>query len=254
MIWIDIVCLVCVIVFALLGLWRGLFKSLFRLCAWIGGIIGAYAAQDLLAETISTNLQLSGFTVKLVCICIGFIVPFLGFIFVGHMTNKAVSGTAISKVNRILGTILGIIKAYLACFVFLSILHLLPVTGGLKDARNNSVSYSVYKFSLEVMGFSSKEIDLIGVAEKKATEISKEITNKAVEKAKEEVTQATEEIKKKAEEEAKKVIDEGAPKSVEEAKAKVQEKIKKHRKKKHVADTEGDEIEYNSEKDIPIDE
>ena len=75
MTWIDIVCLVCIVLFALLGFWKGLLKSIFRLCAWAGGIFGAYVAQGLLAETIATNLELSGFTVKLVCICLGFIVP-----------------------------------------------------------------------------------------------------------------------------------------------------------------------------------
>lgn len=254
MIWIDIVCLVCVLIFILVGLRRGLLKSVFRLCAWVAGIIGAYFSQDLLAETIATNLETNGFTVRLVCICIGFLIPFLIFLFAAHLTKKAVEGTSISRVDRILGAILGIVKAYVVCFIFLSVMHILPVSGDLREARNNSVSYSVYKFSLEAMGFSSKEIDLIDVAEKKASALSKEITNKAVEKAKEEVNQATEEIKNKAEEEAKKVLDEGVKKNVEEAKAKVQEKIKKPRKKKHVPDIEGDEIEYNSEKDIPIDE
>ena len=247
MTWIDIVCLVCIVLFALLGLWKGLLKSIFRLCAWAAGIFGAYISQNLLADTIATNLELSGFTVKLVCICIGFLVPFLAFIFIGRIANKAVSGTAVSKVNRSLGALLGAIKGYIICFVFLSILHILPVTGGLKDVRNGSASDSVYKFNLEAMGFSSEEIDLVGVAEKKATEFSKELTDKAVEKAKESATQAAEAVKDS--------IAEAATAAAAAAADSAKSKAKKVKKKaKRVVDEEGDDIEYNSELEIPIDE
>ena len=139
MTWIDIVCLACIVLFTLLGLWKGMLKSIFRLCAWAGGIFGAYVAQGLLANTIATNLELSPFSVRLVCICIGFLVPFLAFLFMGRLANKAVAGTAVSKLNRGLGAFLGAIKAYVVCFVFLSILHILPVTGSFKDSRDNSM-------------------------------------------------------------------------------------------------------------------
>ena len=78
---------------------------------------------------------------------------------------------------------------------FLIILHIIPVSGGLKDTRNDATAYSFYKFNLELLGFSSEEPDLIGIAEKKATELSKEITDKAVEKVKETTTQAAEQAK-----------------------------------------------------------
>lgn len=207
MIWIDIVCLVCVAIFTLIGIWRGILRSIFKFLAWAGALVGAYLAQSLLAETIATNLELSGFTVKLVCICIGFLIPFLAFSFVGHVVHKAISDTAVNGVNRAFGALLGLLKAVLICFVFLSILHILPVSGGLKDARNESVSYALYKGSLEMMGFSSEEIDLVGVAEKKAEELSKEITDKAVEKAKDAAAQAAEEAKEKAAESAKQAIE-----------------------------------------------
>lgn len=183
MVWIDIVCLVCVLIFAGIGIWKGLLKSIFHLAAWVLAIAGAYFAQDLLSDFIASNLELSGFTVTLVCICIGFLVPFLTLSFVGHIVHKAVSDSSISKVNRILGALLGALKASIICFVFLSILHVLPVSGNLKDARNSSTSYAMYKWGLEAMGFSSDEIDIVDMAEKKANELTKEIADKAMEKA-----------------------------------------------------------------------
>lgn len=185
MVWIDVVCLICIIIFAAIGVWKGLLKSIFHLCAWIFAILGAYFAQDLLSGVIARNFEAGRFAITLICICIGFLVPFLAFSFIGHIVHKAVSNSSISKVNRILGALLGVIKASVICFVFLSILHILPITGTLKENRNSSFSYSAYRFSLEAMGFSSEEVDLAGIAEKKANELSQEIADKATETVKE---------------------------------------------------------------------
>ena len=70
-------------------------------------------------------------------------------------------------------------KASLICFILLTILHLLPVEGNLKNTRNNAVSYSVYKSSLEAMGYSSDEVNLRQMAKEKASELTKTITDKA---------------------------------------------------------------------------
>ena len=196
--WIDIFCLVCVLIFTLLGVWRGFLKDLFRLIAWAAALAGAYFAQDLLADTISSNLDISGFTVSLVCVCLGFLIPFISLFMIGHFVEKFISNTSVGKVNRIFGGILGACKGWVICFIFLTILHILPVTGGLRETRNDAFMYSFYKFNLELLGFSSEEPDLVGMAEKKATELSKEITDKAVEKVKETTTQATEQAKEAA--------------------------------------------------------
>lgn len=247
MIWIDIVCIAVILILALLGIWRGLLKSIFRLLAWIGALVGAYFSQDLIGETIASLFDINGFMVKLVCICIGFLVPFLILSLVGIALHKFVSSTSISKANRILGGILGALKGCLICFVFLSILHILPVSGVLREARNNSVSYSAYKFSLETMGFSSEEIDLVKVAEEKASKLTKEITDKAVEKATESASQAAKD--------ATDAAAEAAQKAAEDAKQAAKETAKKAKKKyKRIVDEEGDEIEYESNADIPIDE
>ncbi len=196
--WINIVCIVCILILTLIGVWRGFLKDLFRLIAWAAALAGAYFANDLLAETISSNLEISGFTVTLVCICLGFLIPFISLFMIGHFVQKAVADTPVGKVNRIFGGILGACKGWVVCFIFLTILHILPVTGGLRETRNDAFIYSFYKFNLELLGFSSEEPDLIGIAEKKATELSKEITDKAVEKVKETTSQAAEQAKEAA--------------------------------------------------------
>ena len=226
--WIDIFCLVCILILTLIGIWRGFLKDVFRLVAWAAALAGAYFAQDLLADTIATNLAISGFTVKLVSICIGFLVPFVLLFMIGHFVQKSIANTSAGKLNRILGGILGASKAWVICFMFLSILHILPVSGGLKETRNDAIAYNFYKFNLEVLGFSSDEVDLVGFAEKKASEFSKEITDKAVEKVKETTTQAAEQAKDAAVQAAEDVKDaavNAAKETTDKAVSTVKEKV-----------------------------
>ena len=207
MVWIDIVCCVIIVLLALLGLWRGFLKSIFKLCAWIAALLGAYFATGFIGDFIASNLEISGLTVKIICICVGFLVPFLLFSFIGHILNNAVKDSAISGVNRLLGAVFGVAKALIICFLFLSVIHLIPASGDLKQARNDAISYSAYKWSLEVMGFSSEEIDIIDMAEKKATEMA----DSAVEASKE----AVEKDAAKAVDNAKQAAKDAAIKAVE---------------------------------------
>ena len=177
--WIDITCSACLLVFGALGLWRGLLGSVFRFCAWVSAIFGAYFAQSLFGDFFVRNFAFGDFASHLICTCIGFLVPFLLFTFIGHLVGDSIKNTIVGKTNRILGLLFGLIKAVLICFVLLTILHLLPVEGNLKNLRNDAISYSIYKSSLETMGYSSDEVNLRKMAKEKASELTKTITDKA---------------------------------------------------------------------------
>lgn len=207
MVWIDIVCCVIIAIFALLGLWHGLLKSIFKLVAWVAGLLGAYFAKDVIGNFIATNLEIDGLTVKIICVCVGFLVPFLLFSFIGHFLHNIVKDSAISGVNRLLGAGLGVVKALILCFLFLTIIHLIPASGGLRDARNSALSYSAYRWSLETMGISSEEVDIIDMAEKKATEMADSAVDAAKEAAEKEAEKAVENAKKAAKDAAVNAIE-----------------------------------------------
>ena len=207
MVWIDIVCCVIIAVLALLGLWRGFLKSVFKLCAWVAALLGAYFAIDIIGDFVASNLDISGFTVKIICICIGFLVPFLVFSFVGHVVNKAVKESAVSGANRVLGAVFGVLKALIICFLFLTVIHLIPASGGLKESRNSAVSYSVYKWTLETIGFSSEEIDIIDMAEKKASEMADSAVEASKEAIEKEASKAVDNAKKAAKDAAIKAVE-----------------------------------------------
>ncbi|MBO5531447.1 MAG: CvpA family protein [Fibrobacter sp.] len=220
---IDIICLVIILLFTLLGLWHGLLRGIFRLLAWAAAIAGAYFANSLLSEKVAEFLETSDFSATLVCICIGFLVPFLGFLFISHIINKSISGTAAGKADRILGGVFGAIKAILICFVILTILHILPFGGVLHEKRDNALAYSTYKCALKLFGYSTEPVDLVGVAERKASEFTKSLTDRAAEKANEVAKEATE----KASEAAKDAIKEATDKAAESAKEAAKDVIEK---------------------------
>lgn len=222
---IDIVCLIIILFLMLLGLWHGFFRGIFRLIAWAAGIVGAYFACDLLSDFVSSTLQASAFSTKLVCMCIGFLVPFLLFLFVGRFLQHITENTTVGKADRILGGIFGVIKALLICFVLLTILHLFPFGGIIPETRDTAFAYDAYKASLELMGYSSKPVNLLDVAEKKANEITKSITDKAAEKANEVVNDVAEKASEKATEVVKETAKDAADKAAEVAKESVKDAV-----------------------------
>jgi membrane protein required for colicin V production len=151
------------------------------------------------------------------------LVPFLGFLFISHVINKSISGTAAGKADRILGGFFGAIKAILICFVLLTILHILPFGGVLHEKRDNALAYSTYKCALKLFGYSTEPVDLVGVAERKASEFTKSLTDRAAEKANEVAKEATE----KATEAAKDAIKEASDKAAESAKEAAKDVIEK---------------------------
>lgn len=214
---IDIICLVIILLFTLLGLWHGLLRGIFRLLAWAAAIAGAYFANSFLSEYVAEFLETNSFSATLVCICIGFLVPFLGFLFISHVINKSISGTAAGKADRILGGVFGAIKAILICFVILTILHILPFGGVIHEKRDNALAYSTYKCALKLFGYSTEPIDLVGVAERKASELTKTLTDRAAEKATEAAKDAIKEATDKAAESAKNAAKGALDKATEKA-------------------------------------
>lgn len=212
---IDIICLVIILIFTLIGIWHGFLRGIFRLLAWAAAIAGAYFASSLLSETISETLQTSPFSTALVCYCIGFIVPFLTLLFISHLVNKAITGSVAGRADRILGGVFGVIKAILICFVIMTILHILPFNGVVSETRNDSVAYSAYKGCLEAMGYSSEPLDLVGVAERKASEFTKNMANKATEKATEAAQEKVNEMMKEASEKAVNASNETIQKTID---------------------------------------
>jgi len=209
---IDIVCVVFMVLLTLLGLWHGLLRGIFRLAAWAAALAGAYFANKFFADTVA-GFGFSDFSSSVVCVCMGFLIPFLVLLFVSHMINRAVSDTVVGKVDRVLGALFGLVKAILILFVILTIFHVMPFGGVVQETRNDATSYAIYKSTLEAMGYSSEPVDLVGAAERKASEFTENLVNKASDKASEAANEVVNEAVKKA----SKAASEAASKTAREA-------------------------------------
>jgi len=227
---IDIVCLVFMVLLTLLGLWHGLLRGIFRLAAWVAAIAGAYFTNKFFADTV-VDFGFSDFSSSVICVCVGFLVPFLALLFVSHLINNAVSDTVVGKVDRVLGALFGLIKAILILFVIMTIFHVMPFGGFVEETRNDAVAYSIYKSTLESLGYSSEPVDLVGAAERKASEFTENLVNKASDKAgevaKETVDKATEAAKASAEKAARESAKAAAAAAKEKAAAAIKDAAEK---------------------------
>ena len=182
--WIDIASLVIILSFALVGLYRGFLRSVFRVVAWLVGIAGAYFSHLFLSDFVIENFDMSSLAVKPICLIIGFVVPFTLAQLAGHFLHTAVSHTIISKPNRLFGACFGALKGAIVCFILLTIIHFLPLKDGdFNDMRNEAVDYDTYKSSLEFMGYPTERKEIIKKAEKKAEAFADKVSDKAMDGA-----------------------------------------------------------------------
>lgn len=216
--WLDIICATILLAMALMGLYRGLLRSIFRVLAWVLGLAGAYCSHLFLSDFVIENFDVSPIMVKPICLIIGFVVPFALAQLAGFFLHSAVKHTIISKPNRILGALFGALKACVILFVILTIVHFLPLKEGtLFEIRETAVSYDLYLSSLEYMGYPTERKVFFKKAEKKAKALTKGITEKASEKAKEGAEEIADKAKEAAENAAENVVNKAKDAAVDAA-------------------------------------
>ena len=143
--WIDITCLIIVTLFTFLGIWAGLFKSIFKLVAWIIAAIGAYYGYDIAGPFISSNFDLTQTTIRMICVIGGFLIPLFSIYTFIFILDRWIKKTPLNGLNRLGGALFGLAKSLIICFVLLTIIHYLPFSGSLHQTRNSSISYELYK-------------------------------------------------------------------------------------------------------------
>ena len=145
--FIDIMVLGFIAVFFVLGGIQGFIVSLLYLAAWVVGIISAWLFAGAFGIMLSVNIE--GLA-PLLALCLGallaFIIPFFLIRIAASVASFFIKKSSpISLVNRILGAVFGILKGGAVAAVLLTVIHFLPAQGSLKQARDNSSAYSIYK-------------------------------------------------------------------------------------------------------------
>ena len=164
----DICCLIISGLLLIQGLWYGFLKGLLFIIAWVAAIVGAYFSNDVLSGAVSSSFGLDGAVASIICIAVGFLVPFLVFSILGRVSHHFVSQSFLSLPNRLLGGVVGALKAVIACSLILTIVHFLPLVGSWKVSRQNSVSYQAYLYELDLLGIDHSVPELKSLIEDKA--------------------------------------------------------------------------------------
>ena len=192
--WIDIFCLTFIVLFFCLGLWSGLIKSLFHIAAWGSGAVVAYFAYDWFGRLIHANIRVEETTLKIFCLILGFVIPFLFLLFLGRIITYWIKSTSLSTVNRFLGGLLGIVKAVILCLLLLTLLHLLPLSGDLRKMRNEAIAYDYYCSLLKLADYESDADKLHDSIVDKVKNTAQKATDNAFKKAEQGAVEAKENV------------------------------------------------------------
>jgi len=143
---IDVVVFLLVVIFAAIGLVQGLVVSVLYMAAWVVGIFSAWLFSGAFASMLTANIEGLPYLLTLFFgAFLAFLLPFLLIRFAAYIAKFFIKKSAtITRVNRILGGVFGMLKGMAMSAVILTIIHFLPAQGGLKQAKENSISYLVY--------------------------------------------------------------------------------------------------------------
>ncbi len=144
---IDITVFLLIVIFLAIGLVQGLVVSVLYLAAWVIGIASAWLFAGAFASVLDANIEDFSY---LLTLCLGaflaFLLPFLLIRLAARIAKFFIKKSkSITKINRTLGGVFGMLKGIAISAVILTVIHFLPAQGGLKQAKENSISYSIYE-------------------------------------------------------------------------------------------------------------
>ncbi|MDR2359478.1 MAG: CvpA family protein [Prevotellaceae bacterium] len=129
MAYIDIIIGVLLLLSFVLGWRQGLIRQLFGILALLLGVFCAYKFSDSTAYYLSKWFSMNEGVTGAVAFAITFIVVLFLVILTGRLADRFIKLVALGLVNRLLGAILGALKAVLiisVCLVVLKSFSLLP--------------------------------------------------------------------------------------------------------------------------------
>jgi membrane protein required for colicin V production len=128
MTWLDIIITVVFLVFAVLGLMRGLIAEVFSLLSWVfalyvGSHYGEFARPYV--ESWVTSVKYQGLVA---CLLVG-IITYIVVALIGILLSKKISTTIFAPINRMLGLLFGAARGA----VVVGVMTLIALQFGLED-------------------------------------------------------------------------------------------------------------------------
>jgi membrane protein required for colicin V production len=122
--FLDYSLLVIVVIFAILGYRKGIIVSLVTIAALILGIYAAVNFSNYLDATLMENLKTSRKWLPFVSFGLTFLLVLVAVLLIGKLMEKLVDVVGLGFINRLLGTLLGVLKG----IILASVLFFLAVT------------------------------------------------------------------------------------------------------------------------------
>lgn len=122
--FLDYILLVIVTIFAILGYRKGIIVSLVTIGALILGIYAAVNFSNYLDATLMEHLKPSRKWLPFLSFTITFLLVLVGMLLIGKLMEKLIDVVGLGFVNRLFGSILGIVKG----IILASILFFIAVT------------------------------------------------------------------------------------------------------------------------------
>lgn len=128
MTWLDIIITVVFLVFAVIGLARGLIAEIFSLLSWVVALyIGAHYGELArpYVESFVTHAKYQGLVA---CVLVG-LLTYIIVALIGLLLSKKVSATIFTPINRMLGMLFGAARGA----VVIGVLTLIALQFGIED-------------------------------------------------------------------------------------------------------------------------
>ncbi len=135
----DIIILIVLGVYVLLGIKRGFIEEIFHLLAMLGGFIGAYLSYPLIFSQLHF-LKTSQQAKTIVSFVLAYIIIALVLLVTGWLLKKVVHLTPLGLIDRIVGGSIGFLKAFIFIWIFVLSVTLLP-SSTLKKSFTASFTY-----------------------------------------------------------------------------------------------------------------
>lgn len=130
MTWLDIIITVVFLVFAVLGLMRGLVAEVFSLLSWVIALyIGSHYG-ELAKPYVASWVTEPQFQGLVACLLVG-LVTFIVIAIVGVLLSKSINATIFAPINRMLGLLFGAARGA----IVIGVLTLIGLQLGLQDAE-----------------------------------------------------------------------------------------------------------------------
>ena len=104
------------------GFMRGLVRTVFALAAWLVALLGVPLAMAWVMPSLPPSIP-----APLVVVCL-FLGLFLGVRMLGNLAAKALQGVGLGSADRLLGGVLGVMRAVIVILVVALVAHLMGLS------------------------------------------------------------------------------------------------------------------------------